>query len=192
VTAREIFEQLAPLVAPLLEQEFGRRDLCILATRVAIETAAYFGVEAVPVPVQVILYNEAFARHVADGFAGVDINNVASWGDGSWSVGVKTSAPESSGRWNGHLIAVADGCFGDFSIQQAARPQHGIHTGPALIGPYAGECRWKAMNDAGTTVEYQQIADGRWRNAPDWKNAASRRPLVGKLIRALRAMEVCQ
>ena len=35
----------------------------------AIETASYFGVEATALPVRVILYNRAFAGHVANGLA---------------------------------------------------------------------------------------------------------------------------
>lgn len=213
MTAPELFERMAPFVSPIIEQEFNRRDLCILATRVAIDVAAYFGVHAAPMPVQVILYNEAFARHLADGFAGVDRTSPASWGDGSWSVGIGCGKPERDNGWDGHLIAVAeqevspkcrnvlfpgdpstcqdDPCacsvdwFGDFNIQQAERLQHNIVTGPAVVGPMAGPT-WKAINDTGTVIEYTRIEDDRWRTAPDWRDAARRRPLVGKIIRAVK------
>jgi hypothetical protein len=92
-----------------------------------------------------------------------------------------------------HLIAVADGCFADFSIQQAERLQYHLHTGTAVVGPYSGQLMWKAIHEeTGTVVEYFRIADNKWRNAPDWKDAVRRRPLVGKLIRTLREMEVHQ
>lgn len=190
--ARELFERMAPIVAPVIEQGFERRDLCILATRVAIETAAYYGVHATPMPVKAILYNEAFARHVANHFAGVeDRYKPSTWGDDSWSVGIGCGKPKEFGKWDGHLIAVADGCFGDFSIQQAERLQHNIRTGPAVVGPYSGAPMWKAMEaDTGTVIEYSRIADNAWRTAPDWTDEKRRRPLVGKLIRTLRAMEV--
>ena len=191
--AREIFEGMAPLLAPLLEEVVGRRDLCILAARVAIDTAAYFGVEALPVPVKVILYNEAFARHVDNEFAGVDRTRVDTWGDGSWSVGIGCGAPCRDNKWDGHLIVMADGYFGDFSIRQAERLQHNIVTGTAVVGPWNGGPTWKAVQvESGTVVEYHRICDDVWRSSPDWKDAARRRPLVGGLIRALRAMEVCQ
>lgn len=195
MTAREIFEHLAPILAPVVGQAFGgRRDLCVLATRVAIETAAYFGVEAKPLPVKVIIYNDSFARHVADDFAGVDRRRPDTWGDNSWSVGIGCGSPYGPGKWDGHLIAVADGCFGDFSIQQAERTKYSICTGPAVVGPYDGQAKWMAIEKtSGTVVEYfSGIADDTWRNAPDWKDAVRRRPLVGKLIRALRAAEVRQ
>jgi hypothetical protein len=182
--ARELFEAMGPLVSPTLEALFGRRDLCVLATRVAIDVAAYFGVQAAPMPVKVVLYNAAFARHIADEFAGVDRADVASWGDGSYSVGIGYGAPERAGAWDGHLIAVADGWFGDFSIQQAERVQHHIVTGPAVVGPII-EPRWNVANDAGVEVDYMCIHDDRWRKAPDWKDAARRRHLAGRIIRAL-------
>jgi hypothetical protein len=194
MTARDLFESMAPLVAPFLEQTWERRDFCILATRVAIDTAAYFGIKATALPVRVILYNDAFAKHVANHFEGVERGNPAAWGDNSWSVGVGIGCgcgkPEEYGRWDGHLIAVADDCFADFSIQQAERLQYNIHTGPALVGPYNRERMWKAVSaTTGTVIEYSVINDDCWRKAPDWKDAARRRTTVGKLIRALRAME---
>jgi hypothetical protein len=192
VTARELFEEMAPIVAPVLEEHFERRDLCILATRVAIDVAAYFGVQAVPMPVKVVLYNEPFARHVANEFADVDRTNVASWGDDSWSVGIGCGTPKRVGGWDGHLIAVADGCFGDFSIQQAERLAHNIVTGPALVGPYSGAPMWQAMNDTGTVIEYRPIEDNQWRAAPDWRDSVRRRPLVGKIIRAVREAMSCE
>ena len=192
MTAPDVFHGLAPLLAPMLEEGWHRRDLCILATRVAIEAAAYFGVRAEPVAVQVIAYNAAFAKHVATEFADVqDKYSPRTWGDGSWSVGIGCGKPEGWNRWDGHLIAVADGYFGDFGIQQAERPQHNIYTGPALVGPHNGARLWKAIHEpTGTVVEYTRIASTAWRHAPDWTDEQRRRRIVGKLIRALREMEV--
>lgn len=189
MNACELFELLAPLVAPLLEEEWGRRDLCVLSTRIAIETAAYFGIQAVPVPVKVILYNADFASHVANNYEGVDRYKVSTWGDNSWSVGIGCGLPNERGRWDGHLIAVADGWFADYAISQAERPQYDLRTGPAVVGPYTPPM-WCAMHVSGTVVEYTQTLDDQWRAAPDWKDEKRRRKTVGKLIRAVRAMEV--
>jgi hypothetical protein len=186
----DLFEILTPLVAPALEAQWGRRDLCVLATRVVIDVAAFFGIEAKPLPVQVILYNAPFARRVASGFAGVDRGNPSSWGDGSWSVGIGCGKPAEPGKWDGHLIAVGDGAFGDFSISQAERQEHGIYTGPAIVGPYTGAASWQAIyEETGTVVEYKRIADDYWRGGPDWRNPSHRRPAVGALIRAVREMQ---
>jgi hypothetical protein len=188
MTARELFDALAPLVAPAVQEVFNRRDLCIFATRVAIEVSAYFGILAEPLPVKVILYNATFAAHVANNFAGVERSNPAAWGDGSWSVGIGYGAPKRFNGWDGHLIAVADDCFADFSIQQAERVEHDIITGPGLVGPYVGSKMWQAVSETtGTVIDYMRTDDDSWRNAPDWKDAKRRKPVVGALIRALKA-----
>ena len=190
MTTRELFDAMTPLVAPALEKGWGRRDLCIFATRVAIEAAAYFGVRAEPVAVRVTAYNAPFAKHVAVNFEDVeDRTKPSTWGDGSWSVGIGCGKPNEPGRWDGHLIAVADGLFGDFSIQQAERLQKGIETGPAVVGPYTPPL-WKAVNQHGTVIEYARMNDDMWRHAPDWTDEKRRRPIVGKLIRSLRELEV--
>jgi hypothetical protein len=179
---------MEPLVAPALEEAFHRRDLCILATRVAIETAKYFGIDAHALPVKTMLYNKPFAEHVANGFTDVaDRTRPSTWGDGSWSVGIGYGKPPQDKRWDGHLIAVADSCFGDFSIQQAERLKHNIVTGPGLVGPYAGQEMWTAENDIGTVIEYRLLGDGgSYRAAPDWRDESRRRKVVGSLIRTLR------
>ena len=65
MTAPELFEALAPLVAPACEEEFVRRDPCVFATRVAVEVAHCYGIEeAGPLPVKVP-YNAPFAHHLA-------------------------------------------------------------------------------------------------------------------------------
>ncbi|HEY1897043.1 MAG TPA: hypothetical protein VGG62_12250 [Terracidiphilus sp.] len=187
MTARELFTAIAPLVSPALEEIWHRRDLCILATRVAIETAAHFGIKATPMPVRVMAYNARFAQHVEEG---VPPGTCAEWGDGSWAVGIGLGKPNAPDRWDGHLIAVADGCFADCSIQQAERPQYNIWTGPALVGLWDGMARWKAVNDSGTVVQYERIFDDFWKKAPDWRDAKRRRPVVGALVRAVYAMEM--
>lgn len=187
MTPRELFEAMGPLVSPALERVMHRRDLCILATRVAIDVAEYFGIKAEPMPVKVMVYNAAFAKHVAAKFTDVaDPHKPSTWGDGSWSVGIGYGKRNEEKRWDGHLIAVADGCYGDFNIQQAERLHYNIVTGTAIVGPYAGEQMWMAENDTGTVVEYVRTQADFWRTAPDWKDPKRRRPIVGALIRAVR------
>ena len=47
MTAPELFERLAPVVGPTLYASYGRRDLCILATRLVVRVAAHFGIREV-------------------------------------------------------------------------------------------------------------------------------------------------
>lgn len=183
MTAQELFEGLAPRLAPMLLVAFGRRDLCVLATRVAIDVGAYFGVLVNPVPVQVVAYNAQFAEAVKSGDPTFALQN------GGHSVGIgfglPKGAPTPEGRWNGHLIATADGWFGDFAISQAERAAHLIFTGPAIVGPYSGAVMWDAQHDNGTTVEYKRTADQTYRQGPDWRDARRRRKITGLLIRSL-------
>lgn len=188
--AQELFEGLAPLLAPALEAEFRRRDLCILATRIALDVAAYFGVRAEPVSTRAVVYNAAFAAHIERGFEDVDI---ARWKplDGSYSVGVGFGLPNGGvpipGRWNGHLITVAGGWFGDFSIGQAERPRYDILTGPAIVAPFPQADAWRGELSSGAVVEYQVTRDLSYRRGPDWTDKARRRPIVGAMIRRLKA-----
>lgn len=191
MTAAELFERLSPLVAPALEDIYDRRDLCILATRCVLDVCEYFGVAASPLAVRAILYNAAFAARIERGEAEAVTNaDVCRWAkeDGSWSVGIGFG-PVRPAKWNGHLVAAADGVFGDFSIGAAERVAHGIVTGPALIGPLPAAGPWSATNDEGTTVEYTRIEDAAretFRAAPDWRDRRRRTRIVGALIRYLK------
>lgn len=187
MTALELFEVLAPLLAPAVEAEIGRGDTCIFNTRVALEVAAYFGIEAQPLAVQVFLANRAFTKHLDEGD-----HDVEKWAaiDGSHSVGIGFGFHAHQPRenaWNGHLIAVADGCFGDFAIQQAERPEKGITTGPAIVGPWPGD-KWTLIGVDGTAVHYRKLDDEDYRRSPDWRIAARRRPVCARLIRILRSL----
>ena len=181
MTASELFERLTPIVGPTLYAEYKRRDLCICTTRVVVEVAKHFGIEVVPMPVRAMLYNAAFAKHVENGFADVDVKQ---WQplDGSYSVGIGFGGLRPN-SWAGHLIARSNGIFGDFSIQQGERVQHGIITGSAIIGPHSGT-HWSAVNEHGTTVEYERITDTVFLRAPDWKRIDRR--LIGRIIREVK------
>jgi len=187
--AWELFTRLGELIPPAIEAEYQRSDCCILATRLAIEVAQYFGIAAIPMSVRVVLFNKAFAPHVEAGDS-----NIAKWEpiDGSYSVGIGygfNPKQRHEGRWDGHLIAATRDCFGDFSIRQAERPEKGIITGPVIVGPLYPDLKaWSALDpDSGTLVQYTRTRDARYRLAPDWRDDQRRRKLVGPIIRAIRS-----
>jgi hypothetical protein len=186
MTGAELFEALAPLLAPMVEEKLERRDFCIFATKIALDVGRFFGVVVRAQPVRAILYNRQFAAHLDAGEKLSEIDH-RTLTDGSWSVGIGFGKKQPN-KWPGHLIAVADGAFGDFSIQAAERLDHGIVTGTALVGPYTGREHWSAIcENTGTVVEYARIEDGSYQSAPDWRsNKDLRRPIVGKLIRLIR------
>jgi len=177
---RDLFERLAPLVGPVLEAEFHRRDLCILASRVALDVCDYFGLHAEALPVRTVLYNREFAAAMEAG-----LRNPLD-APGAWSVGVGFPPREPLDRpgWAGHLVVAIDDLFGDFSIRQGERLDRGIVTGDALVGP-RGMNLWRATNDSGTVVEYRRTDDRAYRTAPDWKDSRRRKPISGKIIRAV-------
>lgn len=181
MTGEELFTALAPLVSPMLEKRLKRRDFCIFSTRIVLDVGRFFGVVVRAQPVRAIAYNREYAKHVE-----ADTVSDAIFADGSHSVGIGFGDPVED-KWCGHLIAVADGWFGDFSIQQAERIEKGIVTGSAIVGPHRFP-HWSAVDrDNGTVVEWQCIEDENYQRAPDWKKKKEkRRPLVGALIRAIR------
>ena len=52
MTAEKLFTSLVPLIAPAIRTKWGKYNGCILATRVAVEVAAYFGIIARPLAVR--------------------------------------------------------------------------------------------------------------------------------------------
>jgi hypothetical protein len=189
MTALSLFQALAQRLPAAIEREFGVNNNCILATRVAMEVGVYFRVPVYPMAVQVVLMNAQFSTHVDEGDC-----DVRKWLpiDGSHSVGIGCGfypGQSREGRWNGHLIAGSlEGCFGDFSIQQAERTAKGIITGPALVGPIAdGSLAWTLVSlENGTVIQYKRTSDIRYRFAPDWTEEKRRRKLSGPLIREIR------
>lgn len=184
MTPLDLFDALSERIPAVIEAEYHRHNNCILATRLAVEVGSYFGVHVWPMAVRVFLMNAQFAVHVKEG----DLD-VKKWepADGSYSVGIGYGSPARENGWDGHLIAAAAGCFGDFAIRQAERLERGIHTGAALYGPRPDDQRvWTAVNEHnGTVVWYERTNDGRYRLAPDWKDEKRRRKLSAPLIREL-------
>lgn len=194
MTALQLFEALHDRIPEAIEAEYGANTNCILATRVAIEVATHFRIEVRPMAVRAMLFNAPFVKHVQEGDP-----DVRKWEpiDGSYSVGIGYGyqpGQSSYKRWDGHLIAVADGCFGDFSIQQAERPLLGLITGRAIVGPLRYDPRlgspwdkWFLVDPVhGTAIHYERKDDESYRLAADWRDEARRRKLAGPLIRALR------
>lgn len=185
LTALELFEKLAELVAPAIYARCERYDLCVFATAIVVDVAHYFDIEVRPISVKVLLHNAQWLTHVVDGvWKGGDVTKLT---DGTWSVGIGFGGDPEPGKWPGHLIAVSDDIFGDFSIKQAERLQYGIITGPAIVGPMQGGREWMCANEHGTTAAYQLDPnnDG-WRRGPDWRRKDRRNRIVGQLIRAIR------
>jgi hypothetical protein len=185
VTGIELFCELAELIPVAIEREYPGVPCCILATRIAIEVANYFGIEAEPVSCQLILYNEAFRQHLN---RGEPPSNHHLWRveDGAYPVGIGFGAGDPT-RWAGHLVAFAPDCFGDFSISHGERREHKIITGAALVGrPRPTSDTWTAAYQNGTVAEYRIKENLSYRAAPDWKESSRRRRISSPIIRELQ------
>src|SRR5215831_17348071 len=115
MTALELFQALEGLLPDASDREYPGYTGCILATRMAVEIGAHYGVVVRPAACQVVLYNAAYQRHLDAG----DEIDVHRWfaEDGAHSVGIGFGLDPQPNKWPGHLIALADDCFADYSIR---------------------------------------------------------------------------
>lgn len=190
MTAETLFYAIGHHIRPLLDEEFRRRDLCILSTRIAIDVAEYFGIAAAPLTTRAIVANKQWTENAERGYFknGGAIRGLT---DGSWAVGIGWNQPGETEqhRWNGHLVAFAHEWFGDFSISAAERPAYEIFTGAAIIGRVSITDKvkaWTASTDNGVSVMYERITNEGYRQSPDWKDEKRRRPIVAQLIREIK------
>jgi hypothetical protein len=183
VTDTELFRELAELIPAAIEREYpaSEEGCCILATRIAIEVASYYGITVEPVSCVTFLCNAAFHQRRERGEL---IKGPWPMEDGSYSVSIGFEA--RPGRWNGHLIALAPNCFGDFSIGCAERREHNIITGAALLGTRPPSSEWEVTCPNGTVVTYRRTEDLSYRAGPDWKEPGRRKRISGPIIRELQ------
>jgi hypothetical protein len=188
LTHEGLFLCLADILPEYLDREFsGRRDLCILATRIAVYVGEYYGLEVRPQACRVLLANEQAAAHFDEAekagltWRDVDIRELFKV-DGSHTVGIGFETPTA--KWAGHLIATGGGYFADFTIGQGERLNKGIVTGRWIAGKLAPYVM--ARNAEGTQARYWMFDDKGYRQAPDWKDYRTSRH-AGSVIRRVRA-----
>jgi|SRR5215831_4401093 len=162
-------------------------DSCIASTLAVIETCRYFGVKARPQPTTIRAYS-GLAWQQRETLADTD---PADWPRGAYSVGIDGVAPSKPGRWNGHLVAVTDTHLVDASLDQFARPRHGLNVVATAFrldagGWPDGEPVAFARPD-GTVIIYERLRSGDWRRSANWRRSLpAMRRVVGEAIRALR------
>lgn len=176
--------------------------MCIWSTRSAIETLAYFGIPASPVPCSIRVYNAAFQRFVLEEKRWPTDED--DWDQlfkehGLWAVGTDPDAPAERVKpmkgnvrpWKGHLVAVAGDILVDLSLMAYTRPQRDIFVEPAAMtvppGFYEGKAIVGEENRCMVVYEYRgDVAVPR--HAPDWKHADTEtgRRAIARLIRYVR------
>jgi hypothetical protein len=169
---------------------------CIGSTRIALDFLRELGVRAYPMAVRVVIANEPMARRWQAGLVGRDQQEGLRWlaEDGSYSLSLGY-APEHydpAREWPGHLVCVVDGPQGavvlDLSLDQASRPQHGVHLRPHV---FCASRDWLA-DDAehweevdGSLLAYKVDRENtEYLRSPDWTDKGRREPT----LRALRQL----
>jgi hypothetical protein len=143
------------------------RTSCIATTRVVIEAARYFGVDAHPWAVNVKVFNAA-AWDLA--CQQVDLTE---WPPDAWSVSIHV---DNGGDRIGHLVAVTRHDLIDASIDQAERPTHGIPHLPPIVAdlpdsfdPAARSAYLGYQADDGVRVFYTPSGSRRYATSSNWR-----------------------
>lgn len=187
---------------PLVESLGMQRDNCILSTRVVLEVARYFGLPGGrPVMVDCAAFNAAgFAQyqawHEADPATREPSPRID---DPGWSVVVSGDGHDNmrprdgaeGGRWNGHLIAMVNGFFVDWSLDQFSRPAKDMPF-TAMVFPIQP---WWATDGVnvfrradGCAVIYRRMEGPKvYTGAPDWRHWKEwHRDVVAALITKIK------
>lgn len=179
----QILDAVVAEVRPIILTAF-RKDSCIVSSRIGQEVLAYFGVKAEARACIVQAMNPGC-------WAAYERGEEPDWPGGDWGVVIgKPGEPEEPGRVNYHVALEVEGGFLlDLSIDQASRPHKGIPLEPfwaPIIGDLHNGHTHVLERDDGCVITYR-LLDRDFSQAPDWKDRARRKPLVGQAIRQVRS-----
>jgi hypothetical protein len=154
-------ETIADVVAEELygDPSVGNVRLCIFGTKAFIDTAAYFGIDAKPLPVTAIAANRGWLEWTSTVgglekalFSEVELPPLP---DDAWSVGIDYRG--TLGGYPGHLLAVTGDQAVDITARQFARPEYRIMVpDEPLIIPWARGWMWAALGG----LDMDDPADG--------------------------------
>lgn len=198
--------KLAAVCGPVLARHY-RPDCCIAAARVTIDVFAEFGLVAVPVPTQVVVWNPAYRKRVLDGRPCRGPEELArAWDeDGSWALGIGLGGPPvntGGPGYDGHLVVAAGSvpersALIDLSLGQASRPTRDMVLGPAVVKmppsfwSAADGFTWVDVNRCavGYRVRTGRTADS-YRDSPDWADPDRHTAASEELIRLCRLVKI--
>lgn len=198
-------------VARPIQREYLRADSCIESTRQTITVLRYFGVRAVPAPVQVVAFNAAAAAYLdrpgeALSEASRDSASRAPSVVVPWTVGVGIPAeetnvlgprtPQEGPRWIGHLCAAipSRNLLVDVALDQAERPAYGLLIGPRVESyppqwwgfPGAEPVTYRLENGCALMVTHRP-GNTTFRTSPAWSGrGALHREMTASTITAMR------
>lgn len=190
---------LLPLLAELAPEEIrrelpGRRDVCVLATRVGYDVLSYFGVESAPVVVRALAFNPPAVAWVNERGPNVSDEQLEEYNaTGAWVVAIDEEDHEIPGRFPGHLVlrVPSERALVDLSIDQFARPERGIIMPKSAIFDAPddffsddGAATYGLEGGGRLAYFYRQRGTKDFRSGADWKR---KNPISGRVIRRLRA-----
>lgn len=192
----EKLEKINSLIYDVLYEELKRKDVCILAIRVAKVLLNSLGYEVKPLPVKVGIYNKKWDQFVREtgGQPKSEVDAMEWANKGAWAVGIGMTHEDNENNsrsfgvdkknigYNGHLVAIVDNEYLlDPTIGQASRPEYDIHLGPLitkinkksfihgtsnLIGMYGSSIEANPV-----IINYFAIpGDKSYKQTPDWKS----------------------
>jgi hypothetical protein len=186
------FAEVAP---PILAANF-RPDCCLNATRVVLLTMETFGVKAVPLSVRALAMNARYVERIREHGAFPDRQMLDRWveEDGAWAVGIDTDSATEEGKWNGHLVAIAQGWMIDAAAGQFARPDRSMNV-PQVFTGFASPRFMKAreaavyqLKDRTQLSYYARLDDASvWRKYEGFQPHAVNRRVSAEIASAMRA-----
>jgi hypothetical protein len=174
----------------LVEISGGRRDTCISAASFGVEVLKAFGISAQPLPVRVLVTTADVWEETLRGGA------LPATG---YSLGIGFGDP-MPGCYGGHLVVLVEKtALLDLTLDQADRPSRGIPLRPEWFGPLDQDF----VSGVETTEGFGRIDPPirigyirmpvddpeatRWRTSPDWARRGELKPVIGTVIRKIRA-----
>lgn len=106
-------------------------NVCIMATKVGIQALAHFGIEAVPVTVNLVVGNRQWVDWMNHGMP-------KPMPTAAWSVAVHEQNTDGPG-YNGHVMLRADDMLADLNFGQVSRPQKGMAFPASTAFPLDGK-----------------------------------------------------
>lgn len=203
MTADLLLEAVAQEARPRILAHFDAAS-CIATARIIIDVLGYFGIPAVPLPVETIVFNADAWHLLNEGgpamvAAAVQERDTEELG-GPWTVGLGVIRdPEAIG----HVVVAVPSLNAvvDASIDQASRPHKNIVlTRPIILHPEAqflavpGVTAEVTLDEDGlpVTIAYMHIAHRRFERSPNWRRRSDGlsnsvfREITGETIRAVR------
>ena len=174
-STEQVLAAFAAVARPLFRRSYPANS-CIASSRIAIEVARRFGIQAKPLAAQLWVRNDRLTK-LLETTPDPTRDQVEEWkrmGAAGMTIGIGQPARFENGEWNRHLVAVVQGRWlVDASIDQGNEPGRLELPGvliarlpqPITTGPWT-RSYW--LLD-GTRIDYTfDPAERSYRVAPDW------------------------